>query len=671
MENRIMRKHLIGTILVLAALAACNKEIDTQTPAIVDPVEETPAGKVTLTFKATIGEETRTVYANDKTASWAAGDKISVCLTDSESYDVVDFTTEDGVTFTGEVNPGYTTPVSAIYPANEVYTTYSWNSYFSQDDGSVTAVRLADGYELGSDDDPGKFIPLIGTYDGETMTFHHFCNTLKVTLTNIPEDAAYFTFATNKQKLVSDFSLTGGRMGLVSQEDDVDTSVYFEFEPGSLTTRSFYIPVPDGTLAANSYVALQDGGGADLFKKRISSSPTFGLNANEKDAIRVLPEVACWTRNEDWNAYYFGPYKSDGTIKQRISLENMTGSYYYEVLTNSQFNNTYHGSAADYFSSTHFSTKISGLTTSYTASVLNLNYSSLTKGKYYVMLFGLDSSRKFTGEYSCIEVVNPTFSTPEGWSISVVDDYKVAYTVPDGTKWQYVSVTASDFETTYLGHLEYLIYKGIRDRKGWHEQTPSSWGPRTGNLTTVSSTANEGDYIYLCIGIDENYRPTGEYCRLDYSFETPSEAYSAWLGTWTVTDSKSTPNVDTWTISRKQANHTYSVSGMNGNLFTAVANYDAINNRIVFQSQIVGSSNTSNYYLFGSGSDVNHAVRQTEEPYDLMYVEQTANGITLNGFTLPDNTVCARYYRMNYNRSTSAWTYNNARYIPSILTPAE
>ena len=26
-----MRKHLIGTILVLAALAACNKEIDTQT----------------------------------------------------------------------------------------------------------------------------------------------------------------------------------------------------------------------------------------------------------------------------------------------------------------------------------------------------------------------------------------------------------------------------------------------------------------------------------------------------------------------------------------------------------------------------------------------------------------------------------------------------------------
>ena len=29
-----MRKHLIGTILVLAALTACNKEVDTPAPAV-------------------------------------------------------------------------------------------------------------------------------------------------------------------------------------------------------------------------------------------------------------------------------------------------------------------------------------------------------------------------------------------------------------------------------------------------------------------------------------------------------------------------------------------------------------------------------------------------------------------------------------------------------------
>ena len=568
-----MRKHLIGTILVLAALAACNKEIDTQTPATVDPVEETPAGKVTLTFKATIGEETRTVYANDKTASWAAGDKISVCLTDSESYDVVDFTTEDGVTFTGEVNPGYTTPVSAIYPANEVYTTYSWNNYFSQENGSVTAVRLADGYELGSDDDPGKFIPLIGTYDGETMTFHHFCNTLKVTLTNIPDDAAYFTFTTNKQKLVSDFSLTGGRMGLVSQEDDVDTSVSFEFEPGSLTTRSFYIPVPDGTLAANSYVALLDGGGVDLFKKRITSSPTFGRNANSKDAIRVLPEVACWTRNEDWNAYYYGSYKTTaGAINKRICLENMTGAYNYEVLTSTTFNNIYGGSVANYLSSAHFDEYVGGLTQSYSTETKNINYNSLSKGTKYVIVFGLDAEWKFTGEYNCIEVVYPTFSTPDGWSITVSEsesDSRLGYSVPDGTKWNYISIKKSLFESSYLDDLEYLIYYTIRNRKSSYDSGGSDWAPLTGNHTYPVNYS--GEYILLSVGIDDNYRPTGEYCRIDYSFETPSDEYNAWIGKWTVSDGT---NNDTWTISRRQANHSYTITGVAGKSYKVVGQYD-------------------------------------------------------------------------------------------------
>lgn len=675
MENRIMRKHLIGTILVLAALAACNKEVDTQTPATVDPVEETPAGKVTLTFKATIGEETRTVYANDKTASWAAGDKISVCLTDSESYEVVDFTTEDGITFTGDVNPGYTTPVSAIYPANEVYTTYAWNSYFSQENGSVTAVRLADGYELGSADDPGKFIPLIGSYDGKKMEFHHFCSTMKVTLTNIPDDAAYFTFATNKQKLVSDFSLTGGRMGLVSQEDDVDTSVYFEFEPGSLTTRSFYIPVPDGTLAANSYVALQDGGGADLFKKRITSSPTFGLNANEKDAIRILPEVACWTRKEDWNASYLREELNSSTHNVNSIVEVAipeNTKYQYYMYDASNFDETY-DSFADYFISSQFDTD-RGARTTY-SQPRTIKYQKKVPGDYYFLIYGVDANKKFTGEYNIINITIPEFITPEGWSISIDENFSNEGTimtvakikVPKGNSWQFAYTSKDTFTNSYGSDPAVFIWSRRKDSSTLYTTTS-----RNINMNSV-----RGEYVLFIYGMnerassDEDRIPTFEYYMLEYSFEEPTPEYLSWIGTWTVTDTKSTPNVDTWTISRIQANHTYSVSGMNGNLFTAVANYDATNNRIVFQSQLVGTSSTFDYYLFGSSTTAGNAVRQTEEPYDLMYIEQSASGIVLNGFTLPDNTVCARYYRMNYNRSTSAWTYSNARYIPSILTPAE
>lgn len=665
MEIRIMRKHLIGTILVLAALTACNKEVDTPAPAVDNGQEEVTPGKVTLTFKAAIDEETRTTYANDKTASWAAGDKISVCLTDSESYDVVDFTTEDGVIFTGEVNPGYTTPVSAIYPANEVYTTYSWNSYFSQDDGSVTAVRLADGYELGSDDDPGKFIPLIGSYDGETMTFHHFCNTLKVTLTNIPEDAAYFTFATNKQKLVSDFSLTGGRMGLVSQEDDVDTSVYFEFEPGSLTTRSFYIPVPDGTLAANSYVALQDGGGADLFKKRITSSPTFGLNANEKDAIRVLPSVACWTRNENWNAYYYGSYKTTaGAINKRICLENMTGSYQYEVLTGATFNDTYGGSVANYLSSAHFEEYVRNLTQSYSAETRNLNYSSLSHGTKYVIVFGLDTERKFTGEYNCIEVVYPAFSTPEGWSISIVetDNYPIKFEVPSGVHWQNALVKETSFTSSYNGDLEYFIYNTARSYKADYEADNTKHAPRTGNLS--SKPSGKENYIIVSFGIDDDYRPTGEYCMINYSFEDPLQDYLSWIGTWNFSDNSQT---DIWTITGKVVNHSYTVTGIAGKSEYSFELIRDSNNVLSLSSQLsndkYGSSNRDLYLLTlnssGNASSTLDRLIMTltmdnEENVSVNYSAETAPG----GYALLYKVNNLNYIRdaLRYNSNTSQYT---------------
>ena len=194
-----MRKHLIGTILVLAALAACNKEIDTQTPAIVDPVEETPAGKVTLTFKATIGEETRTTYANDKTASWAAGDKISVRVTDGTNFETAEFSTTDGETFTGQVTNGYTTIVSGVYPAND-------NHVFSG--GSVQSVYLPDTYNLGTANDGGIALPMVGEMkkkDGvDTFTFHHICGALKIEIVDIFNA---LTFTTAGETITGGFEL--------------------------------------------------------------------------------------------------------------------------------------------------------------------------------------------------------------------------------------------------------------------------------------------------------------------------------------------------------------------------------------------------------------------------------------------------------------------------------
>lgn len=584
-----MRKHLIGTILVLAALAACNKEVETSVVDNGQPEDKT--GKVTLTFKATISEETRTIYDNDKTASWEAGDAITVCVTDGTNYETADFTTTDGETFSGEVTDGYTTIVSAIYPANDNYREFQ-EDYFT--DGAVTAVFLPHAYNLEDSNDTGKFIPLVSSsIDGETMTFHHFCSAMKVTLTNIPQDATLFTFTTNKQQITTDFTLNDGRIGLINQDDGTNTAVSFRFEAGSLDTRSFYIPIPDGSLAANSYVTLQNDDDDLLYKKIITSSPTFGLNTNGKDAIRVLPAVACWTKNEDWNAYYFGSFKSSGVIYKRISLENMTGSYQYEVLSSTTFNNTYGGSVVNYLSSAHFGEYVSGLTKSYSTETKNIDYPSLSKGTKYVIVFGLDDELHFTGEYNCIEVVYPSFSTPDGWSISVVesDSYPIKYTVPAGTKWQNVTVSATTFADFFLGDVEFLVYYYARDYKGQYDADPSKYAPRTGNVNFKAPANPEGkEYVFVSFGIDENYRATGEYCKLDYTFEPPTETYSAWIGKWSLS------NGDTWTVSSKQANHTYVVKGLCGtSSFTAEAELTE-DGHLLFKTQKGVGKQTYNGY---------------------------------------------------------------------------
>ncbi len=591
-----MRKHLIGTILVLAALAACNKEVETPAPAVDNGQEEVTPGKVTLTFKATIDEGTRTSYDAELNGSWVAEDAITVCVTNGTDFETAKFTTTDGDTFSGEVSDGYTTIVSGVYPADNrhVFTA-----------GAVTSVYLSDTYSLGTANDGGIALPMVGEMvvpegsETPTFTFHHICGALKITLTNIPTDATVFTFAANGQQIAGSFTLSDGRMGL--DDGTSNTSVQFTFTSNpDQTERSFYIPVPDGILAANSFITV---GNADevLFKKKITSSPTFGQN-NGKGAIKVLPPVACWTRNEDWNAYYYGSYKTTaGTIYKRICLENMTGSYQYEVLTGTTFNDTYGGSVANYLSSAHFEEYVRGLTQSYSAETRNLNYSSLSHGTKYVIVFGLDTERKFTGEYNCIEVVYPTFSTPDGWSISVVetDSYPMKYKVPDGTKWQNVTVSATTFTDYFLGDLEFLIYYYARDFKNKYEADPSDHAPRTGNVNIKAPSSN-GEYVFVSFGIDDDYRATGEYCRLDYSFETPSDQYNAWLGTWTVTDET---NTDTWTISRKQANHSYTITGIAGQEYKVVGEYN--DGSLTLSSQLLEEkygTNQRDLYLLARNS---------------------------------------------------------------------
>lgn len=672
MEKRIMKKHLFGTILVLAALAACNKEVETLTPAVDNGQEEVTPGKVTITFTAAIDEATRTTYEGDKIAHWAAGDAISVCVTNSGNtdYKIAKFeasgATDAGMEFTGEVEPGYTTIVSGVYPANDVYSS-SPDNYFK--DGAVKSIYLPNSYDLEDADDTGRFIPLIGSYDGESMTFSHFCSTMKVTLTNIPTDATVFTFTTNGKQIAGDFTLSDeGRMAMANQTSN--NSVQFTFRP-VLTERSFYIPIPDGQLTAGSYVTvektIENSNNEVLFKKVINSTPTFPRTSDNKDAIRILPAVACWTRNEDWNAYYYGTYKTDnGSIYKGVATENVSSPYYYALINENTFNNTYGGSVIEYLSSNSFAEAV-GNATPRTGDRI-FGYTTFAPGIRYIIIYGLDENNKFTGEYNCVKIERPVFATPEGWSISVVegDSYPIKYKRPSGVQWQYVTVKASTF-TTYSEDVEYLIYTYARSYKNQYEEDPTKRAPLAANYNLPAPTNAEGvEYVFVSFGIDQNYLPTGDYFLLDYTFEIPTDAYSAWLGKWTVVDNGSTQNTDTWTITRKQANHSYTVKGLLGysSDYSFEIKFNEEDGALVFPSQIYNSSTTLTYWLVGSS---NKAADHQQGEYDIMQASFNENDP--DKATLVGLNPLKRYYTVSYNKSDGSYNgYYKVRYLPSTMT---
>ena len=333
-----MRKHLIGTILVLAALTACNKEVDTPAPVVDNGQEEVTSGKVTLTFKATIDEETRTAYANDKTASWVAGDAISVCVTDGTNYETVDFTTTDGETFSGEVTDGYTTIVSGVYPANT-------NHVFT--DGSVQSVYLPDTYELGTANDGGIALPMVGEMKNGAFTFHHICGALKIEIVDI-FNALTFTTA---ETITGSFELNAdGRIEIPA--NGAGSTVTFTY--GRLSTnptvgergnRTFYIPVPFGTISAGATMALKNSSGKVVFEKTTSGNIAFDSKVIKRFTTLALDKKTS-------NSWRITVSSANPGEKGSHSHYVPSGTLYIQAFMPIEtFNDDYHGSVAEYIES--------------------------------------------------------------------------------------------------------------------------------------------------------------------------------------------------------------------------------------------------------------------------------------------------------------------------------
>lgn len=299
-----MRKHLIGTILVLAALAACNKEVETPAPAVDNGQEEVTPGMVTMTFTAAMGEETRTAYPDDKTGKWVVGDQITVCVTkdvtdgEQRDYKLYNFTATrmsgELMEFSGSVKDGYTTIVSGIYPVSnktvlddgEVVS----NHVFSN--GVVESVYLPESYNLGDENDDGSFIPMVGKIENDAFTFHHICGALKITVVDIFNA---LTFTTAGEKIAGLFSLNSdGHIALNTAAETATDNVTFNYDRlstnptvGDRNNRTFFIPVPDGIISGGATMELKNGNKV-VFEKKTSANNSIRFNGN---VIKRLPVI--------------------------------------------------------------------------------------------------------------------------------------------------------------------------------------------------------------------------------------------------------------------------------------------------------------------------------------------------------------------------------------------
>ena len=537
-----MRKYMLfGASMLLLALAACTRE------------KEVVTDSVKLSFKAVVNDgATRTAYTNDKTASWVAGDQISVYVTNGSAGQVVTFTADESLTFNGEAPAGYTTIVAGAYPADASHTF---------DATGVKTLHFPASYTLAEGADPASILPLAGTFANGVMTFSHLAGALKFTIDNVPATAVRFRFTTFGHKINGNYALNAELEDTVV---DAEKSVDINF-PAAAGSHTFYVPMPAGELYAESVIQLYDADNKIVFQKVAPQAITVS-----KNVIKRIAAVSSWTKNEAWQAAYLRDVYSTSSQKvvSYVQVSGTTSNYDIALYAKSTFDNLY-GSAEAFLASSYIPNKQASGTKPKTKNT-TWAYNRLGAGAKTVVLYGLDENYNFTGEYNLIEFEVPAFTQPEDWHLTFNPSYNVSGSlhpavhvqVPEGTSWSTGNFKKEDFQSEYGGDAIAYI---------WSRTLPAnSVTIRTStNINLYFSSLDEGDYVYIVYGVREAEQTGGnrilsyEYAVLEYTYTKPSDeptdAYKAWLGKWSVTDESKT---DTWIISAKENNASYNISGL-------------------------------------------------------------------------------------------------------------
>lgn len=310
--NRLF-SYLISTLFILAW--SCTAEISFITPA------EEISEPVTITAYIDNSDDVKTAYADETTFTWKAGDRIAVQLygikegdTYYHTYDQWKFTansTSSSSTFTQ--SEALNTNIweihdYAFYPKESAYGTDTELLYTPGDKGANSLWLY---HEITpSVSDPMGTIPLIGRKQtGADVTtnaefrFKTAVGIVKINVTNIPASARKIILtARGGEKLTGYFSFDDDcEIKIANHISNGRDNKTIHFTPDyEGETRSFYFPIPTGTLASGIQVKLLDGDDNEL--KKIGTDKSITITRNQ---LLILPSI---NGGSDWSYLGTGKY---------------------------------------------------------------------------------------------------------------------------------------------------------------------------------------------------------------------------------------------------------------------------------------------------------------------------------------------------------------------------
>ena len=390
------------------------------------------------------------------------------------------------------------------------------------------------------------------------------------------------------------FEAQGGEGSIVFEADDaVDAT----------SSRTWLSARVDGntvrlTAAANS------GYQSRYAKVSIKSSGTTLSLIAQQMGLRtpdLVPRESFFTLEEGWHIGYLADDEYEGEEISVIDISGTTGKFNYDIISSEDFS-TLHGGSWARFIDSSAATVLEWCEENDTdpasrAYAENGQYSwpRLSPGTYAAVLYGVDDEFAPTGSYNyAIFTVSeaPGPDDPEPGptvEFKLNADWKIIYngrTSVNGTEYEHISykvptdaqfypylMTVSEYETRFGSNVEYFVGQIAAYMAQQH--TELMRGPQE----LRHPRRNDGDYIVMAFGLNDDYTPTGDYQLLRFSIgqnETPTAEYQRWIGEWDVLGRNAAGTADSTffsvKISAQIPNHTYAVNGWGGGYFGQFGN---------------------------------------------------------------------------------------------------